>query len=139
MLEVINWKRVSISTHKITKCLNSIFYITRTLKLIIFSKSKGFRCKYSSKTISVICELKKLGQSHCEIIHQLEILQSSITTIFYQKTRQLDNPSKLSKQPGRFSKLDSWVQQAIICYVKEYPHNNLYTLSTLFKSSHIID
>ena len=55
-------------------------------------KPKGSRRKYSSKTISIIRELKKLGQSHCEIAHQLEIPKFSITIILYREARQSNNP-----------------------------------------------
>ena len=107
MPEVTNWKRVPTGTHKITKCSNSIFYITRTLKLIMFSKPKGFRREYSFETISVFCKLKKSDQSHHEIAHQLEIPKSFITTILDWEARQSNNPPKLSKQPERPLKLDS--------------------------------
>ena len=70
------------------------------------SKPKGSRREYSSETISVILELKKSGQSHCEIAHHLEIPKSSVTTILHRETRQSDNLPKPSKQPGRPPKLD---------------------------------
>lgn len=81
MPEVIDRKQVLNGTHKTTKCLNSIFYIIRTSKLIMPLKPKGSRCKYSSETISVILKLKKSGQSHYEIAHHLEIPKSFITII----------------------------------------------------------
>ena len=61
------------------------------------SKPKGPRHKYSSETISVIPELKKLGQLHREITHHLEIPKFSVTTILYWETRQSDDPSNPSK------------------------------------------
>ena len=64
------------------------------------SKPKGSRREYLSETISVILELKKLGQSHCEIAHHLEISKSTVTIIFYQEARQLDDPPKPWKQSG---------------------------------------
>ena len=137
--EVIDRKRVLIGTHKTTKCLNSIFYITRTLKLIIPSKPKGSRREYLSETISVILELNKSGQSHREIAHHLEILKSSVTTILHRRARQSDDPPKPSKQPGRRPKLDSRAQQTIIRHVEKFPHDNLYALSTLSKSGHTIN
>ena len=81
--EVTDRKREPIGTYKTTECSNSIFYITRTSKLIMPSKPKGSRREYSSETISVILELKKSGQSHCEIAHHLKISKSSVTTILY--------------------------------------------------------
>ena len=47
------------------------------------SKPKGSRREYSSETISIILKLKKLGQSHCEIAHHLEIPKSFVITIFH--------------------------------------------------------
>ena len=85
--EVTDRKRVPTGTHKTTECSNSIFYITRTSKLIMPSKPKGSRREYSSETISVILELKKSGQSHCEIAYYLKILKSFVITILHWKVR----------------------------------------------------
>ena len=136
--EVTDRKRVPTGTHKTTECSNSIFYITRTSKLIMPSKPKGSRREYSSETISVILELKKSGQSHCEIAHHLEIPKSSVTTILHWEARQSDDLPKPSKRPGRPPKLDSRAQRAIICHVEKFPHDNLHALSNPSKSGYTI-
>lgn len=64
-----------------------MFYITKISKLIILLKLKDSSHKYSSETISVIFELKKVGQLHCEIANNLEIFKSSVTIILHQKAR----------------------------------------------------
>ena len=138
MLEVIDRKLVLIGIYKSIKYSNSIFYITRTLKLSMPSKPKGFRREYSSEIISVLFELKNSGQSHCEIAYHLEISKSSVTTILYREVRQSDNSPKPSKQLGCPPKLDFRAQQAIIYYVKKFLHDNLHALSTPFKSGHTI-
>ena len=102
------------------------------------SKPKGSRREYSSETISVILELKKSGQSHREIAHHLEIPKSSVTTILHREARQSDDPPEPSKRPCRLPKLDSRAQRAIIRHVEKFPHDNLYTLSTPFKSDYTI-
>lgn len=61
ILKITDQKWISISIYKTIKYLNSIFYITQISKLIIFLKLKGSKYKYSSKTILIICKLKKLG------------------------------------------------------------------------------
>ena len=82
--------------------------------------------------------MKKSGQSHYEIAHQLEIPKSFITTILYWEARQSDNPPKPSKQPRRLPKLDFRAQQAIIRHVEKFQHDKLHALSTLSKSGHTI-
>lgn len=59
MLKITNQKRVPTNIYKTIKCLNSIFYITKTLKLIMILKFKGFKHKYLFEIILVILELKK--------------------------------------------------------------------------------
>lgn len=61
MTEVTNRKWVSTGIYKTIEFSNLIFYITRTLKLIMFSKPKSSRCKYLFQTISITLELKKLA------------------------------------------------------------------------------
>ena len=138
MPEVTNRKRVPIGIHKTTKYSNSIFYITRTSKLIMPLEPKGSRREYLSKTILVILELKKSGQSYCEIAHHLDIFKSSVTTILYREARQSDDPPKPSKRPGRPPKLDSRAQRAIIRHVEKFPHDNLHALSNPSKSGYTI-
>ena len=137
--KVTNRKLVPTGIYKTTECSNSIFYITKTSKLIMRSKLKGFRREYLSETISIILELKKSGQLYCEIAHHLEISKSSVTTILHWKARQSDNPPKPSKQPGRSPKLDSRAQRAIIHHVENFLYDNLHALSTPSKSGHIIN
>ena len=136
--EVTNQNQVPTSIYKTTKCSNSIIYITRTLKLIMSSKPKSSRREYLSETILVIFKLKKSGQSHCKITHHLEISKSSVTTIPHWEARQSNDPFKPNKQLGRPPKLDSRAQQEIICHVEKFPYDNLYALSTPFKSDYII-
>lgn len=61
------------------------------------SKSKNFRYKYLSESISIIFVLKKLNLLHYEIAYYLEISKSFETIIFYWEVKQLDSPSKFNK------------------------------------------
>ena len=82
------------------------------------SKPKGTKREFSSETISIIFELKKLGQLHREIAHHLEIPKSSVTTILHWEARQSNNTPKSNKQTGCPPKLDFRAQQAIIRHVE---------------------
>lgn len=61
MLKVTKLKQILTNTYKTIKYFNSIFYITKSLKLILFIKPKSFKYEYLFKTILVIFKLKKLG------------------------------------------------------------------------------
>lgn len=104
----------------------------------MLSKYKSSRPNYLSKTILVICELKKLGQSYCKIAYHLQIPKFSIIIILHRKVRQSDNLLKSSKPLEPLFKQDVWASQLIIYYVEKFLHDNLNILSTLFKSGHTI-
>lgn len=83
MPNITDQKWVPIGINKTIKYSNSIFFITKTLKLIMFLKFKGFRHKYLPETILIICKLKKLSQFHYKIAYHLKIPKFFITTILY--------------------------------------------------------
>lgn len=87
VLEVTDRKRLPTGLQKIAECSNLNISTTKISKPIMPAKPKGSRHEYLLETISILMELKNLGQSHNEITYHVKILKSFMTTILHQQAR----------------------------------------------------
>lgn len=88
--------------------------------------------EYSDETVSAVLALHNSGKSHTQIADHVKIPKSTVTKLIHWTAQNRDEPYRKTKPAGQPPILNARSQQALICHVERFPHDNLAALGTLF-------
>lgn len=93
--------------------------------IIIPSKFKILRCKYSTKTISIILAFYHFRKSFGQISNYVNMSKATVAYIFHWSMQSLEQLFDFIKYIERLHKLAVQAIQVLICYCN---NNSLYNV-----------